>query len=434
MSIRTTIGVTAALLFSTSVHATEPEEGNAVTRGVEYALQAVRDNNISTPAAGRLYAMATVAMYDAVNGLDSVQGHGRAHALVAPGEDTPRDAHRGIAASAAAIFAITAVTPNPYTSTLLERLREEIERAGGEHRKPVERGLRWGTFVGTQVGLLRANDGTATPLTIAGSTEGGRFRPDWTNAQFKDMAPFGIVDPSAYRSAAPPALTSNDYSAAWHEVRLLGSREDTVPERDEIITFWQAEAGTARETGLWLQAALEIAKQEGTTRSLSQSARLFALLGMGTADAVRVSWEEKTEQLFWRPTEAIRFADLDGNPETVADPGWTSQIGSQGSSPEWTSGTSTFAGASARILAGFYCTDDIAFTFRTDLASKPRTYQRFSQAADEAGRSRIFQGIHFQFSNLAGRDAGRGVGEEIVTTRLLRAGHQPSITQHCPQF
>lgn len=40
--------------------------------------------------------------------------------------------------------------------------------------------------------------------------------------------------------------------------------------------------------------------------------------------------------------------------------------------------------------------------------------------AEEAGRSRIYQGIHFQLSNEDGRHAGWLLGQELAATRLQR--------------
>jgi hypothetical protein len=42
-----------------------------------------------------------------------------------------------------------------------------------------------------------------------------------------------------------------------------------------------------------------------------------------------------------------------------------------------------------------------------------RTYTSFSQAAEEAGRSRIYGGIHFEFDNQGGLRSGRAVGRYI---------------------
>lgn len=179
--------------------------------------------------------------------------------------------------------------------------------------------------------------------------------------------------------------------------------------------------GTVRETGIWLQAAVAIVRQYGTTDSISETAHLFAMLGMAVADAVIASWETKAAYSTWRPTVAIREADIDGNPGTHADPAWTSRIGSAGGSPEYSSGTSTFAGAASQVIESFYCDSNLRFCFVTDKATNgARCYASPLQAAEEAGRSRIFQGIHFQFSNVEGRRAGRAVAQEITSTRLKR--------------
>lgn len=166
-----------------------------------------------------------------------------------------------------------------------------------------------------------------------------------------------------------------------------------------------------------------IVEQQRTVDSTSETTRLFALVGMAIADAVRVSWETKATFFSWRPTTAIRLADTDGNPATAKDEAWTSRIRTVGGSPEYNSGTSMFAGAASAAIEGFYCHGTLNFSFQTDLASNgPRFYASSLEAAREAGRSRIFQGIHFQFSNDAGRRAGRGIGREIVTTKLQPVG------------
>ena len=62
----------------------------------------------------------------------------------------------------------------------------------------------------------------------------------------------------------------------------------------------------------------------------------------------------------------------------------------------------------------------------------PRSFASFSDAATEAGRARIFAGIHFEFSNQAGQAAGRGVGDEILANALLRLQGPTHNGQGCP--
>jgi hypothetical protein len=445
--------VALAVVLTASLLLPQPAlAGNVVTRWVEQALAAVRTQNVGTPNAGRLYAMVTVAMYDAVNGLDRARDRGREHALVPPA-GAPKKGHRDVAAAAAAHAVLRALTPG-RASVLDAALDAEIAAAGGLSAKGVAAGRDWGASVGGQVVSLRSADGTQSAQTIAACSrfalptvcEPGEFHESF-DARWRNMTPFGIASAAPYLSEAPPALDSPEYAAAFHDVRTCGSNspaldaecdDPTTPaERNEISTFWLAEGGTVRETGTWLQATLVIVEQEGTVHSVADTARLFALVGMAVADAVKLSWETKTTYFSWRPRFAIQQAHTDGNPDTDADPSWFNRIASPGGSPEYNSGTSAFAGAASAVLEGFYRKKDddddgdddeghgrdkkaIGFCFQTDLAATPRCYASPLQGAEEAGRSRIFQGIHFQFSNEDGRRAGRGIGTEIVTTRLRR--------------
>lgn len=422
--------------------------GNAVTRWVEQALDAVRTQNVGTPNAGRLYAMVTVAMYDAVNGIDRARQHGRDHALVPPTEDTPINGNRDVAAAAAAHKVLAALTPG-QGPVLDAALAAELEAAGGVGDPPVAAGRNWGEYIGQQVVALRSADGTQAAQTIAACSrfndpmvcEPGEFHTSF-DARWRNMTPFGIASLDPYLSPSPPALSSAEYTAAFNDVKTCGSNspaldgmcdDPTSPdERNEISTFWLAEAGTVRETGAWLQATLSIVEEQGTVDSISDTARLFALVGMGIADAVKLAWDTKATYFTWRPRFAIRQADMDGNPDTVQDSTWTPRLGAVGGTPEYNSGTSAFAGAASAVIEGFYCHTTVSFSFETDLAPNgSRFYATPLQGAEEAGRSRIFQGIHFQFSNEDGRRAGRGIGTEIVATRLRRV-EPASEADSCP--
>ena len=392
------------------------QAGNSVTRWVEQAQQAVRARNVGTPDAGRLYAMVTVAMYDAVNGIERARHHGREHALVPPA-GAPVNGHRDAAAAAAAHAVLIALTPG-QASVLNAALEAELEAAGGAGAPPVAAGRRWGEYVGAQVLTLRSSDGTQSALIMPAGAGPGVHRANF-DARWRNMTPFGIASKSPYASPPPPPLSSAEYAAAFNDVKTYGRQDGDAP-RNEISNFWLAEGGTVRETGTWLQAALVIAEQEGTVDSVPETARLFALLGMAIADSVMVSWEAKATYFTWRPFFAIREAETDGNPDTVQDTSWVPRNVSVGGSPEYNSGTSAFAGAASAVLEGFYGYRALSFCFETDKATNgPRCYASALEGAEEAGRSRIFQGIHFQFSNEDGRRAGRGIGHEIVTTRLL---------------
>jgi hypothetical protein len=423
---------------------------NVATRWVERTLDAVRSGSpaphTSTPGAGRAYAMTAAAMYDAVNGIGVADGIStRAPALVASYRGAPSGASREAAASAAAHAVLTSLfaSNESVKSSFDSAHADELAALGAD--ESVEAGRSWGAAVGSEVVSLRSNDGTQANISKSGGTGAGVFPRTFGATQFRNMTPFGVASVTPYLSSGPPDLTSREYADAFNEVKRLGSFTDTDPERAAIAKHWLAEGGTVRETGLWFKVALNVVSDQGTAASLSDTTRLFALLGMGIADSVTTSWSDKFTWAYWRPGDAIRQASTDGNAATDEDPTWSPRAGVCsattvagcsvfGGTPEHTSGTSMFAGSASTILASFYCTDHIAFSFAGEQPGSPtRSYRGFSHAAREAGRSRIYGGIHFQFSNDAGRNAGKEIGREIVRTRLVEDGAGSDSKSTCKE-
>ena len=90
---------------------------------------------------------------------------------------------------------------------------------------------------------------------------------------------------------------------------------------------------------------------------------------------------------------AIRQLDGDdGNPDTQADPGWTSLLNAP-PYPDHPSGLSALGAAMARTLQDFYGTDKTTFG-TTTTAGLTRSYDRFSQAASEIVDACVWSGIH----------------------------------------
>jgi membrane-associated phospholipid phosphatase len=168
--------------------------------------------------------------------------------------------------------------------------------------------------------------------------------------------------------------------------------------------------------------------KQGT--SLLETARTFALLNIAMADAGIASWDAKYHYDLWRPIDAIRQADQDGNAGTLGDTSWIPLLKTP-PFPTYTSGHSTFSGAASAVLTSLYG-DDFAFDSQSDghLAAEQRPldpsqivtrhFASFNQAAEEAGLSRIYGGIHFHFDDTAGRGLGNQVGTAVMA-RLLHS-------------
>lgn len=423
-----TLGLICAALGAPARAAGPAADFDGVRAWNALAFVAVRAQRASDADAARWYAMLNVAMYDAVNGITG--GHGepaREPALVAgPG---PRDGDPFAAAVAAAHTVLVAVDP-ARAATYDAQRAADLGRAGSGHRQVV--GAQWGDDVGRRVVRLRADDGSTPVLSQPAGAGPGVFRAAWSGVQYGDVRPFAVRDPGGFVPGPPPALESVEYAAAFAEVAVLGDAGVPAPDLLATYQYWSVPAGTAQPPGEWLRIALTVGAGRGL--SLAQGTRLTALVSMASADATVVTVRTKHAYRHWRPTTAIREADTDGNPLTQANPAWTARAGSVGGTPEWPSGHSAYSGAAATVLAGFFCSDNLSFTHTTDTApgDQARTYPSFSSAAVEAGRSRLFGGQHFAFSDRAGQGIGRGVGDEVLATRLLRR-HGPSHVGSCPR-
>jgi hypothetical protein len=222
-------------------------------------------------------------------------------------------------------------------------------------------------------------------------------------------------------------LQSRRYAEDFNQVKELGSANSTTRTADQAETarFWADFSYTATPPGHWNEIAAKVAVARNL--SLIESARLFALLNITLADAAIVCWESKYVYDFWRPITAIRMADDDDNPATVADPNWNSLLNAP-PFPEYTSGHSTFSQAAAVVLANFFRSDEISFTVGNDtLPGVARSYPNFSAAADESGMSRIYGGIHFFSANRDGKACGAALANYVTRFFLQASSDLPKL-------
>src|ERR1051325_6494990 len=220
------------------------------------------------------------------------------------------------------------------------------------------------------------------------------------------------------KSKAHWALYSAQWAFDFNLTKELGRSDSAArtAEQSEIARFWADGPGTVTPPGHWNIIARDLALQRGNT--LDQNARLFALLNIAEADAAIIAWDCKYAFNFWRPITAIPNADIDGNPDTVSDPTWTPFLVTP-NFPEYISGHSTFSGAAAAVLGVVFGSADLSFTTTSeDMPGTPRTFSSFSQAAQEAGMSRIYGGIHFLSANVNGLSSGGALGLYVAQNLL----------------
>jgi membrane-associated phospholipid phosphatase len=208
----------------------------------------------------------------------------------------------------------------------------------------------------------------------------------------------------------------------------LGSKTSTVRTLDQtaIANFWADGGGTFTPPGHWNRIAADTSLENN--QSLIDSARTMVLLNVALADAGISCWDAKYHYDLWRPIDAIRKADTDGNPTTLQDALWTPLLVTP-PFPAYTSGHSTFSAASARVLTRLFG-EGYPFSTQLDQPTNSnqinfdpakrviRSFNGFDQAAEEASMSRIYGGIHFIFDGQEGLSAGYSIGDLVFSTKL----------------
>jgi membrane-associated phospholipid phosphatase len=386
-------------------------------------LDAVRTASTPPPAASRIMAITHAAVYDSVNALARTHQVYLVNALAHP------RASKEAAVAAAAHRALVALFP-AQASKLNAKLAESL--ATIPNGKAEDDGVALGQSVADQILASRQNDGSNVVLPpYLGKPEPGQWRPTPPGfapglaPQWPKVKPFAMTDSDQFRPVAPPALTSAQYTAAFNEVKELGSATSGKRTADQtaIALFWANGAGTATPPGHLNIMAQIAANQHGN--SLEENARLFALLNIGMADAAISCWDAKYVFNYWRPVTGIREAANDGNGETVADPTWTPLIATP-PFPGYTSGHSTFSGVTAAVLTSFFGTNDVSFTLPSeDPSVGARSFTSFSQAAAESAVSRLYGGIHWSFDNIVGLTAGTALGQYVVANFLKAVEQTP---------
>jgi hypothetical protein len=355
------------------------------------------------PPANRLAAIVQVSVFDALNGVE------RRYTPLHVDGDAPPGSSRDAAVASAAYTALVGVLPaqKPLFDEQLDATLAQISDNPSHPGQSVLRGLAWGQDVANQVLAWRAGDGIADvlPPYVAGTAPG-----DWQPTppsfgaplfrQFATMTPFALMSPSQFLPGGPPSLTSAEYSRDVQEVEQLGSATSTVrtAEEGQTAAFWQDDVPAA----MWNRVADQLADANDTT--LTENARLLAMMNIALADATIASWNAKNFYDSWRPVTAIR---------ALFDPTWTPLLATP-VFQEYPSAHTAVSDAATSVLAAFYGNATPFTVTSAGLPGVGRSFATFSAAVEQIQNARIWAGFHFRFSTTDGSILGGLVGRYVI--------------------
>jgi hypothetical protein len=234
------------------------------------------------------------------------------------------------------------------------------------------------------------------PLRVPNG-QGGYVVQTYVGAQWGRVTPFALTSGSQFRPAAPPLYPSDAFVQEVQQ--LVQYSADLTDEQKVIAEYWADGPSSELPPGHWCLFAHFVSVRPVTAIHYLFHGKVIKAWGgpyLGT---------QLIDGKNWKPYQAA----------TVVTPAF----------PEYISGHSTFSAAAAEVLKRFTGSDLLnasytqwAGTSAFEPGVLPATditlsWATFSQAADQAGLSRRYGGIHFEPGDMEGRRVGRLVGAQV---------------------
>ena len=383
----------------------------------------------SPPVASRAFAYVGVTAYEAVasgsdtletlagqlNGLTPVPAREAGQAY-----DEAVVLQSALAAATHAFFSNTGPTGQRAMTAMDHKLRTEA--SVGIADDVVARSEAYGAAVAAHILAWSATDGGAVvenmgfPYAYDLPKGPDKWVPTSLIAQqqlpllpsWGQNRPFVMANGAACAVPPPPAYSEDKASAFYREAaEVFDVKKALTKDQRAVARFWSDDAMLSQTPpGHWVAIAWQALESQNA--DLDRTVEVQARLGVALADAFIGNWQAKYEYDLLRPVTYIR---------RTMDPKWESTMTTP-PFPEYPSGHSTLSGAAATVLTSLFGAD---FAFEdashADEGLPPRSFASFWAAADEAGISRLYGGIHFRSAIEQGLEQGRCIGTQANTLR-----------------
>jgi hypothetical protein len=269
------------------------------------------------------------------------------------------------------------------------------------------------------------------PTPPPGATSCSGTVQKFATPQWGRVTPFALTKPDQF---GPPPL---DRSELPTEAKQLVDTQADLDDLEKTIAYYWADGpGSELPPGHWAMIAAAASRAAGT--SLDGNVKLFFALANGLLDASIATWNAKRVQDTVRPITYIRWLYAGKKLKGWAGPG-KGIVSEDGSAwipyqepgvvtppfAEYTSGHSAFSGASSQVFTRFAGTDTFKAALSVTIpagsstiepklvpsANTTLSFKSFTDAANSAGLSRRYGGIHFEQGDLNGRTLGSQVGD-----------------------
>jgi vanadium-dependent haloperoxidase-like protein/uncharacterized protein DUF6851 len=251
------------------------------------------------------------------------------------------------------------------------------------------------------------------------------------------VTPFALTSADQFDGTMilpPPDYGKNPGHYAKNVEEMIRYSRSLNESRKLIVEYWADGPSSELPPGHWGLFAQFVSQRDHHT--LDEDAKMFFAVHNASFDAGIVAWHIKRKYNGVRPITAVRFVKRGqvirawggpGRPiEEIPGEKWSPYNPGNNltpSFPGYFSGHSVFSRASATVLHLFTGSDRFGFwtvipanfgRVEPGIPAVPTTisYPTFDDAANEAGLSRLYGGIHFTDDNTNAQAVGRLIGQQ----------------------
>jgi hypothetical protein len=399
------------------------------------ALENVLVNDIFTPpVASRIYAYSSIASFEVVINEDTTLQTlaGRITDFSQPPSPKEDNIDFGVAAAIAYLHTAKAfIYSEPLIQNFSATLLDELKLEGMDEER-LSASVKYGEMVAEHVIRYSKADNYALVKAMPRYTvkkQVGKWSPtppdymDAVEPNWRKMRPFTLDSASQFAPPKAPSFSVDKQSDFYKlAIDVLGISKNLSEEQRAIANFWDCNPFATRHEGHvmvgvkkispgahWIGIARTASRTSKAT--LSKAAEAYALVSIALFDSFISCWDEKYRSELIRPETYINsYIDTKWKPLLSTPP-----------FPEYTSGHSVISASSAQILNHLFG-DNFSYidSVEVDYELPPKSFQSFTQAADEAGISRLYGGIHYRPAIENGKAQGRAVGQWVLQKIKIR--------------
>jgi VCPO second helical-bundle domain len=277
---------------------------------------------------------------------------------------------------------------------------------------------------------LRSGDGRMTPIavtspfpTLPPGPGVWRLTPPFAAPQAPwvgNVHRFVLQSVGQFLPDPPPSLQSDEWVEAFNRIKAYGAATGSVrnDEQTRIAKFWSANV---------VRQYNRVGRELGSGPNLLKAARILAMVNLVGADSLMSTLYAKYHYLLWRPVTAIDPSDVtadgfgpvpgydDGNSLTVEQTGWLPLLTTP-NHPEYPAAHGAITSAMAEVFSTFLGTNEINVDIHGFDPAGPQgnldAVRHFNMPNDlrhEIIDARLWAGLHYHFSGVAGVVLGRNV-------------------------